>query len=339
MPPVAEGTSEARPLMAEGAHFSGGPLQPNPTHKLHQRGKTQYLWNKAAHIDMTWGDQEHGRLALMRVALATTPNRSILTHCSCPCGCDGRLSSAERVPAEQGSSAPEQRESPQERADSPQYREFHGRTFHNFPTTEYWGPNDAKQNEHLDIGHHMLTLPLDGKLFLAPISPTPQKVIDVGTGTGIWAIDFVDVYPSAMVIGTDLSPIQPNFVPPNLKFELDDAQLESTYGENSFGFVHIRCLIGGINDWAKLYSEVFRCTKRGGYVESLEINIQFTSDDGSVEPGHIMYDWSTRIINAGETMRRTFKIPKISKRLTEASRDRSFHHRWFLLFNRSRSRL
>jgi S-adenosylmethionine synthetase len=39
-----------------------------------------------------------------------------------------------------------------------------------------------------------------------------------------------------MVIGTDLSPIQPNFVPPNLKFELDDAQLEWTYGENSFYF-------------------------------------------------------------------------------------------------------
>jgi ubiquinone/menaquinone biosynthesis C-methylase UbiE len=34
----------------------------------------------------------------------------------------------------------------------------------------------------------MLTLLLDGKLFLAPISPNPQKVIDVGTGTGIWAM-------------------------------------------------------------------------------------------------------------------------------------------------------
>lgn len=70
--------------------------------------------------------------------------------------------------------------------------------------------------------------------------------------------DFADAYPSAMVIGTDLSPIQPCFIPPNLKFELDDAQLEWTYGENSFDFVHIRCLMGGIIDWAKLYSEVFR---------------------------------------------------------------------------------
>ncbi|KFZ00045.1 hypothetical protein V500_01200 [Pseudogymnoascus sp. VKM F-4518 (FW-2643)] len=251
------------------------------------------------------------------------------------------------VPAEQGSSAPEQSESPQVQADSPQveafdesdsafgddgetstasvtatileYRELHGRTFHNFPTTEYWGPNDAKQNEHLDIGHHMLTLLLDGKLFLAPISPNPQKVIDVGTGTGIWAIDFADAYPSAMVIGTDLSPIQPCFIPPNLKFELDDAQLEWTYGENSFDFVHIRCLMGGIIDWAKLYSEVFRHTKPGGYIESLEMDIQFSSDDGSIKSGNIMYDWSTLLINAGETMRRTFKIPKMSKRLIEAA--------------------
>ncbi|KFY27256.1 hypothetical protein V493_03618 [Pseudogymnoascus sp. VKM F-4281 (FW-2241)] len=200
-----------------------------------------------------------------------------------------------------------------------EYRELHGRTFQNFPTTEYWGPNDDKQNEQLDIGHHMLTLLLDGKLFLAPISLNPQKVIDVGTGTGIWAIDFADAHPSAMVIGTDLSPIQPCFVPPNLKFELDDAQLDWTYEENSFDFVHIRCLMGSINDWAKLYSDVFRCTRPGGYIESLEMDIQFTSDDGSVKPGDVMYDWSTLFINAGETMQRTFKIPKMSRRLIEAA--------------------
>jgi methylase of polypeptide subunit release factors len=31
---------------------------------------------------------------------------------------------------------------------------------------------------------------------------------DVGTGTGIWAIDFADQYNNAEVTGTDLSPIQ-----------------------------------------------------------------------------------------------------------------------------------
>jgi methylase of polypeptide subunit release factors len=33
-------------------------------------------------------------------------------------------------------------------------------------------------------------------------------VLDIGTGTGIWAIDFADEHPEAEVIGTDLSPIQ-----------------------------------------------------------------------------------------------------------------------------------
>jgi hypothetical protein len=35
-----------------------------------------------------------------------------------------------------------------------------------------------------------------------------ETVLDIGTGTGAWAIDFADEYPKAEVIGTDLSPIQ-----------------------------------------------------------------------------------------------------------------------------------
>jgi len=28
-----------------------------------------------------------------------------------------------------------------------------------------------------------------GKLFYAPVGDNPQKIIDLGTGTGIWAVD------------------------------------------------------------------------------------------------------------------------------------------------------
>ena len=40
----------------------------------------------------------------------------------------------------------------------------------------------------ISYSHHMLTMLLDDKLFLAPISRSPEKVLDVGTGTGIWAM-------------------------------------------------------------------------------------------------------------------------------------------------------
>lgn len=72
---------------------------------------------------------------------------------------------------------------------------------------------------------------MNRKLFLSPLGNTPQiqNVLDLGTGTGIWAIDFADQHPSANVLGVDLSPIQPSWIPPKLKFEIDDYEQTWTW--------------------------------------------------------------------------------------------------------------
>jgi len=41
-----------------------------------------------------------------------------------------------------------------------------------------------------DMQHQLWLLTLSDKLYLAPIKPDPHHVLDLGTGTGIWAIDF-----------------------------------------------------------------------------------------------------------------------------------------------------
>jgi methylase of polypeptide subunit release factors len=52
--------------------------------------------------------------------------------------------------------------------------------------------------------HHDIFLQLlDGELYEAPIKK-PLRIMDVGTGTGIWAIDMADKFPEAEVIGVDL---------------------------------------------------------------------------------------------------------------------------------------
>lgn len=61
---------------------------------------------------------------------------------------------------------------------------------------------------------------MGNELHLAPIVDHPQKILDLGTGSGIWAIDMAEQYPSAKVIGVDTTPVQPNVIPPNLVFEV-----------------------------------------------------------------------------------------------------------------------
>jgi methylase of polypeptide subunit release factors len=55
----------------------------------------------------------------------------------------------------------------------------------------------------MDLVHEILLGLLDGELHKAPLNH-PQRILDVGTGTGIWAIDMADKYPSAEVLGIDL---------------------------------------------------------------------------------------------------------------------------------------
>ena len=85
-------------------------------------------------------------------------------------------------------------------------------------------PTDEKEQNRLDLHHEIFLELLCGKLHLAPLV-RPQRILDLGTGTGIWAIDMADAHPGAQVIGTDLSPIQPKWVPPNCKFEIVRAPL------------------------------------------------------------------------------------------------------------------
>ncbi|PKS08123.1 hypothetical protein jhhlp_005398 [Lomentospora prolificans] len=189
-----------------------------------------------------------------------------------------------------------------------EFRKIYGRTFHNFNSdiTQYWGPNDEKQNDHLDTNHAMLLIAMDNELFYSPIGDNPERVIDIGTGTGVWAVDFADQFPSAEVIGTDLSPIQPSWVPPNCKFELDDAQLPWDYPDNYFDFVHMRLMMGSIKDWPALYREAYRCLKPGGWIEHLDYDPRVMSDDGTIGPDSPWAKWGELFIEAGEKLQQSF---------------------------------
>ncbi|KAL1859686.1 hypothetical protein VTK73DRAFT_7504 [Phialemonium thermophilum] len=190
-----------------------------------------------------------------------------------------------------------------------EYRNILGRTFHSeVGKAQYWGANDEAQNETLDINHHVIKLVLGGKDYTAPLKDDVQKVLDVGTGTGIWAIDFGDEHPSAEVIGTDISPIQPTWVPPNVKFEIEDCNQDWTFAPNSFDYVHIRWLTGSIIDWTELFRRAYRSLKPGGILESHEASPKVASDDGTLAPESAMGQWAEIWFEAGRKMGQSFSI-------------------------------
>ena len=105
-------------------------------------------------------------------------------------------------------------------------KEENGRTYHNYHSGKYSLPNDDKEQDRLDLQHHLFCLTFRKHLFTCPVNRPLHRVLDAGTGTGIWAIDFGDMYPESWVKGIDLSPIQPSFTPPNVQFEVDNLELD-----------------------------------------------------------------------------------------------------------------
>ncbi|KAK5080418.1 hypothetical protein LTR05_008667 [Lithohypha guttulata] len=160
------------------------------------------------------------------------------------------------------------------------YQYENGRRYHAYHPGQYLLPNDENEQERLDAMHYVFQLVLDPGLCCTELN-NPLKILDVGTGTGIWAIDMGDLYPSAQVIGTDLSPIQPNWIPPNVSFQVDDATDPWAFPKESFDFIHARSLAGSIQDWPALIRKAYEHLKPGGRIEFSEARMRFRYDDNT----------------------------------------------------------
>lgn len=67
--------------------------------------------------------------------------------------------------------------------------------------------------------HEIFRRVMGDKVHFAPWTKTnyPRRVLDIGTGTGEWCFDFAEQFPQTeLIIGTDLSKIQPEETPPNV---------------------------------------------------------------------------------------------------------------------------
>ncbi|KAF3480994.1 uncharacterized protein GIQ15_06341 [Arthroderma uncinatum] len=182
----------------------------------------------------------------------------------------------------------------------------HGRRYHRYHEGAYVYPNDEPELDRLDLQHHLYTMVLEGRLLIAPLQD-PERLLDIGTGSGIWPIEAASVFPNARIIGTDLSPVQPTAVPPNVDFLIDDAREEDwLWNDNHFDFIRAAHLTGSLPSFEDLARKAFRYTKPGGYLECHEVDPRLGCDDGSLPMGkrdgfseYALHDWLNLSIHSG----------------------------------------
>ena len=175
-------------------------------------------------------------------------------------------------------------------------------------------PNDEEEQDRLDLLHHLFKVILGGELYTALLPSEPQRILDVGTGTGIWAIEMAELFPSASVIGTDLSPIQPSWVPPNLQFYVEDAEDDWTFGDfEKFDFVHGRALCGGIADWPRFYEQAYKSLQPGGWMEMQDHECWINSDDGGMKRAPGCTEWIHEVDRASRMVGKPLNVAHMHK--------------------------
>ncbi|TFK57834.1 S-adenosyl-L-methionine-dependent methyltransferase, partial [Pluteus cervinus] len=128
----------------------------------------------------------------------------------------------------------------------------------------------------LNFQHNSLSALFDDKLILAPVSFSKgDRILDCGTGTGIWATEVARDVPDVLVEGTDIST---RFFP--LPGEISAVTFHnlSTFDlppqwENRFNLINQRLMVMCFSraQWEAALQNIHRVLKPGGWVQLIEV--------------------------------------------------------------------
>ncbi|KAF5520754.1 putative methyltransferase tdiE [Colletotrichum aenigma] len=201
----------------------------------------------------------------------------------------------------------------------PSIREYckeNGRTYHKLSEGKYILPNDVLEQDRLYLQHQLWLLTWDDKLCMSPMQDNAKRVLDIGTGTGIWAMEYADLHPETMVTGVDLSPIQPDYVPPNCMFEIDDVDKDWRW-TIPFDFIFVRHMNSCFKSWEKMLAQAFEHLEPGGYIELQDNAWPILCPDDSMPETSAIARWSSLLVEGCNKIGSSIDVPTRFKQLLE----------------------
>ncbi|CAG7849049.1 SubName: Full=Uncharacterized protein {ECO:0000313/EMBL:CCA67102.1} [Serendipita indica DSM 11827] len=196
-------------------------------------------------------------------------------------------------------------------------RKIEGRAYNALNET-YFLPADEDEWTRLNKQHLAFMVAL-GELYPEPgvvralLAPSPsggrKRILDLGSGTGVWATTMSRNFPDADVVGIDLAPVPLDLesVPSNCRFEIDDINLGLEHFKDSFDLVHARLIGSGLKDFRKTLRDVHACLRPGGMIIWVDVDYdmytgeeptyaRFALDEDELNPTQNQRSWTQRVI-------------------------------------------
>jgi len=131
-------------------------------------------------------------------------------------------------------------------------------------------PRHPAEIDRLDLQHYALRAALQGN-YVAPVQ-APDRILDVGSGTGQWSYDLCAEFPTSLVVGFDIEPSKAER-PTNYRYVKGNVLDGLPFADGTFDFVHQRLMQAAIplTRWPEAVGRLLRVTRPGGLVELMEI--------------------------------------------------------------------
>lgn len=162
----------------------------------------------------------------------------------------------------------------------------------------------------------MCSLWLDGALYRAPLVANPRNILDIATGTGIWAIQFAKEHPYSNVVGTDISLIQPlpedpnNMgVPHNVLWVKEDAENQDWTHPYLFDYIHVRLVLSCFDDHLAVIRKAYDNLEPGGWLEMMDPTFEALCTDGTCAGTQIERMFAL-VLEAGRKVGRDFCVAR-----------------------------
>ncbi|KAJ6550417.1 S-adenosyl-L-methionine-dependent methyltransferase [Mycena vulgaris] len=126
----------------------------------------------------------------------------------------------------------------------------------------------------LDETHAAFSKYLGANLCLAPMAgESPRRILELGCGSGAWAIQAAATFPYARVLAVDAAPLPDRILPANVDFELVDLSMDLGFELETFDIVHARMVMGHVVNGENALKQAAKLVKPGGLLLLEDIDV------------------------------------------------------------------